>query len=58
MDLVCCRLLLVWDTLKCHMMNGVKEALRQASVDAVLVPGGCKKKILQQAIQESVPNSL
>jgi len=23
----------------------VKEALRQASVDAVLVPGGCKKKI-------------
>ena len=34
---------LVWDTCKCHMTNGVKEALRQASVDAALVPGGCTK---------------
>ena len=34
---------LVWDTYKCHMTNGVKEALRQASVDAALVPGGCTK---------------
>ena len=37
--------LLVWDTYKCHMTNGVKEALRQASVDAALVPGGCTKYI-------------
>ena len=34
---------LVWDTCKCHITNGVKEALRQASVDAALVPGGCTK---------------
>ena len=27
------------------MTNGVKEALRQASVDAALVPGGCTKYI-------------
>ena len=37
--------LLVWDTYKCHMTNGVKEALRQASVNAALVPGGCTKYI-------------
>ena len=37
--------LLVLDTYKCHMTNGVKEALRQASVDAALVPGGCTKYI-------------
>ena len=37
--------LLVWDTYKCHMTNGVKETLRQASVDAALVPGGCTKYI-------------
>ena len=35
--------LLVWDTYKCHMTNGVKEALRQTSVDAALVHGGCTK---------------
>ena len=37
--------LLVWDTYKCHMTNGVKEALRQASDDAALVLGGCTKYI-------------
>ena len=37
--------LLAWDTYKCYMTNGVKEALRQASVDAALVPGVCTKYI-------------
>lgn len=37
--------LLFWDTYKCHITNGNKEALRQASVDAMLVPGGCTKYI-------------
>ena len=37
--------LLVWDTYKCNMTNGVKEALWQASVDAALAPGGCMKYI-------------
>ena len=37
--------LLVWDTYKCHMTNGVKEALQQAGVDSALVPGSCTKYI-------------
>ena len=37
--------LLVWDTYKCHMTNGVKEALHQATVYAAFVPGWCTKYI-------------
>ena len=37
--------LLVWDTYKCHMTNGLKEVLPQVSVDVALVPGGCTKYI-------------
>ena len=55
--------LLVLDTYKCHMTNGVKEALQQASVNAALVPGGCMKYIQAPDVSwnkpiKNLPNSL
>ena len=46
---------LVWDTYKCHMTNEVKEAQRQASVDAALVPGGCTKYIQAPGVSWNKP---
>ena len=33
------RRLLAWDSFDCHMVSGVKEALKRINIDQVIIPG-------------------
>ena len=39
------RRLLAWDSFSCHIMDTVKEKVKENNVDMIVVPGGCTKYI-------------
>ena len=39
------RRLLAWDSFSCHIMDSVKDKVKENNTDMVVVPGGCTKHI-------------
>ena len=49
------RRLLAWDSYECHIMQSVKEALRQINCDQVIVPGGGTKYVQAPDVRWNKP---
>ena len=44
------RRLLAWDSFSCHIMDSVKDKVKENNTDIVVVPGGCTKYIQAMSV--------
>ena len=47
--------MLAWDSLRCHVLDSVKQELNRGKKDSVIVPGGCTKYTQAHDVSRNKP---